>query len=116
MFMSVLFYTNKLKVVRRFYGNVLGLDISEITNDRFSITIGESNVTFVQSDLPAFYHFAINIPGNQFSLMKHWIREKIPLNRQRGVDETYYPNFDADAIFFEDPAGNIVELIGRRKR
>lgn len=116
MFKSVLFYTNKLKVVRRFYRNVLGLEISDTTDERFTVNIGESKVIFVETDQPAFYHFAINIPGNQFSIMKHWIKEKIPLNRQRAIDEVYFPSFDADAMYFEDPAGNIVELIGRRKR
>src|SRR5690625_5802009 len=48
--------------------------------------------------------------------MKHWIKDRLTLNREGGIDEIYYPTFDADAIYFEDPAGNSVELIGRRKR
>src|SRR5699024_12216241 len=28
----------------------------------------------------------------------------------------YYSSFDADSMYFEDPAGNLIELIGRRKR
>lgn len=116
MFKSVVFYTNHLKSLRRFYMNTLELTITEATDEYFTIRMGESLVTFKQHNKPAFYHFAINIPGNQFSLMKHWIKERIPLNREGGRDEVYFENFDADSMYFHDPAGNIVELIGRRKR
>src|SRR5690625_6014084 len=49
-------------------------------------------------------------------MLKHRIKERIPLNRERGIDEVYFSSFDADSMYFEVPAGNIIELIGRRKR
>jgi len=116
MIKSATLYTNNIKALRRFYGNVLELDMTESTPEQFTVRIGESNLTFKQTDKPAFYHFAINIPGNQFSMMKYWITDRITLNREEGRDEVYFPSFDADSMYFEDPAGNIVELIGRRKR
>lgn len=96
--------------------NVLELNILETSEDFFTVEIGTSKLTFKESDKPCFYHFAINIPGNQFSIIKHRIAERIPLNRDRGLDEIYFSSFDADSMYFEDPAGNVVELIGRRKR
>src|SRR5690625_3410464 len=116
MFNSILLYTNQLKELRRFYMNILELNITDETEEAFSIDIGTSKLTFKQSDKPCFYHYAINIPGNQFSMLKHRIKERIPLNRERGIDEVYFSSFDADSMYFEDPAGNIIELIGRRKR
>ena len=116
MFKSVIFYTNKLKVLKRFYGNMMELPITQSSDEEFTVKVGESTITFKQSDRSSFYHFAINIPGNQFSLMKSWIKDRLTLNREAGTDEVYFPNFDADSIYFEDPAGNIIELIGRRKR
>ena len=116
MFKSVTFLTNKLKSLRRFYGDILNLKITESDDEQFTLEVGESSIIFKQAEQPAFYHFAINIPGNQFSLMKLWIQDRVTLNRGESVDEVYFPSFDADAIYFEDPAGNIVELIGRRKR
>lgn len=116
MFKSVIFHTDQLKSVRRFYGNVLGLAISKSSEQQFTVTIGESNLTFIHSEQPAFYHFAINIPGNQFSMMKYWIQDRVALNRDQGRDEIFFPSFVADSMYFEDPAGNIVELIGRRHR
>ncbi|HEX5564149.1 MAG TPA: glyoxalase [Sporosarcina sp.] len=116
MIKSATLYTNNLKALRRFYVNILELDMTESTAEQFTVRIGESQLTFKQSEQPAFYHFAINIPGNQFSMMKYWITDRLTLNREEGRDEVYFPSFDADSMYFEDPVGNIVELIGRRKR
>lgn len=116
MFKSVLFYTNKLKQLRRFYENVLELSITTVTNNKFTVKVGDSEISFKQSDQPAYYHFAINIPGNQFSLMKYWLKDRLTLNREGGIDEVYFSSFDADSMYFEDPAGNIIECIGRRNR
>lgn len=116
MFKSVTFYTDTLKALIRFYGNVLELDIIEATNEEFTVQIGESTIVFKQSDRKAFYHFAINIPGNQFSMMKDWVQNRITLNRENGRNEVYFRSFDADSMYFEDPAGNVIELIGRRKK
>ncbi|MFF2754600.1 glyoxalase [Psychrobacillus sp. NPDC058041] len=114
MFKSVIIYTNKLKYLKGFYGNVLGLRILETSNAHFTISIGSSTLTFRESEQPTLYHFAINIPGNQFTLAKHWAIERVTLNREDAVDEIYYSRFEADAFYFEDPAGNVIEFIARR--
>lgn len=116
MFKSVLFHTNKLKLLKRFYRNVMGFEIIQSSTEEFSVKVGESTIIFRQSDQPAFYHFAINVPGNQFSMIKHWMQERLTLNREKAVDQVYFSNFDADSVYFEDPAGNIIELIGRRNK
>lgn len=115
MFNTVLLYTNKLKELRRFYMNVLDLDIKTSNDDTFSLSIGSSELVFKASEEAHFYHYAINIPGNQFSMLKFRLKERMSLNREGGRDEVYFSSFDADSMYFEDPAGNIVELIGRRK-
>lgn len=116
LFKSVTFYTDQLAAMRRFYGNILELEITERAEDRFTVRFGTTDVTFVAVQRPAYYHFAISIPGNQFSMLKYWIQDRVPLNWEDGVDEVYFRAFDADSMYFEDPAGNIVELIGRRKK
>lgn len=92
------------------------LDITESRDEQFTVNVGESAITFHQSKDPSLYHFAINIPGNQFSLMKLWMQDRLVLNQDGGINEIYYSSFDADSMYFEDPAGNLIELIGRRKR
>ncbi|MBD7985850.1 hypothetical protein H9649_14855 [Sporosarcina sp. Sa2YVA2] len=116
MIKSATLYTDKLKAMKRFYGNLLELDMIESTDEHFTIRIGESLLTFKHTEQPAYYHYAINIPGNQFSMMKYWVQDRVTFNREEGRDEVYFPSFDADSMYFEDPAGNVVELIGRRKR
>lgn len=116
MFESVLLYTTHLKQLRRFYQNILELEIIKRAATSFTAKIGTSELTFVESKQSAFYHIAINIPGNQFSQIKYWIEDKLTLNRQHGMDDVYFPSFDADSMYLEDPAGNLIELIGRRKR
>lgn len=114
MFQSITLQTNKLKHLRRFYQNIMAFDITDTREDRFTVKIGTSDLTFVQSEQAAFYHFAINIPGNQFTIIKEWLSLQYTLSQHYAVDEVYYPNFDADAMYVEDPAGNLIELIGRR--
>lgn len=115
MFKEVIFQTNKLKALRRFYANILGLDITDASDEAFTVKIGTTDVIFKQSEEKATYHFAINIPGNQFVIMKYWIQDRLTLNKTGGLNEIYYSSFDADSMYFEDPAGNLIELIGRRK-
>lgn len=102
--------------MKRFYVNVLGLDITDSTSEQFTVNVGATDITFHQSDDPSFYHFAINIPGNQFFIMKEWIKNRLTLIRSKGVTEIYYQSLGGDSIYFEDPAGNLVELIARRNR
>lgn len=114
MFKTVKLFTNKLKQLKGFYGNVLELPILESDDDYFKVSIGTSILVFQQTTKETLYHIAINIPGNQFTLAKYWAKERVTLNREDALDEIYYTRFDADAFYFEDPAGNVIELIARR--
>ena len=114
MFKSVTMYTNKLRQLRGFYENVLEIPIKDSGKDFFRMTIGNSTLTFVETEEDTLYHFAINIPGNQFVLAKLWAKERVMLNREAGMEDIFYSRFNADAFYFEDPAGNVIELIARR--
>lgn len=114
MFKKVTLYTDRLEEMKGFYEYQLGFRIVEEDETSFTLAIGESTLIFKESGREAFYHFAFNIPGNQFTLAKSWANSRVTLNRQEGMDEIFYANFNADAFYFEDPAGNIVEFIARR--
>ncbi len=114
MFKKVILYTNRLDEMKGFYEYQLGFRIVEENEESFALSIGSSVLEFRASERASFYHYAINIPGNQFSLAKFWARARVELNRQEGMDEIYYANFNSDAFYFQDPAGNIIEFIGRR--
>lgn len=116
MFKKLVLYTAELKQLRRFYMNVLSLPIDTITNNSFNVQIGSSTITFIQQEKEAKYHFAINIPGNQFTIIKEWISDRQALETQEGIDEIYRVKFNADSFYIKDPSGNLIEFIGRRTR
>jgi catechol-2,3-dioxygenase len=65
-------------------------------------------------DTHQIYHFAFNIPPQQFAEAKAWIAQRVPpLTDHTGADEFYFEAWNAHALYFSDPAGNIVELIAR---
>ena len=62
----------------------------------------------------SYYHFAFNIPANKFSEAKVWAKERVSLLVEEGEDEANFVHLPAHALYFYDPAGNIVELISRQ--
>jgi hypothetical protein len=85
-----------------FYGGVLGLPL-----DGGATVIGETRLDFRVEDGGAFYHFALLVPGDRFEAALAWARERVELLG----DVFDFDNWDALAVYFHDPAGNIVELI-----
>jgi hypothetical protein len=68
---------------------------------------GETNLEFSAGEGEPFYHFALLLPGDRFDAAHRWADERFEL--LGGVFE--FENWDARAVYFHDPAGNIVELI-----
>ena len=88
-----------------FYGDVLGLPL-----DGEAIVVGETRLGFEPGDGGAFYHFALLVPGDRFAAAHAWARERVELLGEIFEAEAW----DARAVYFHDPAGNIVELIAHR--
>lgn len=82
-----------------------------------SLQVGESILTLRKEDMhDYFYHFAFNIHANLFNEAKAWLASKVALATEDGEDEIEFQEFmKAKACYFEDPAGNIVELIARKE-
>ena len=108
--------TLNLSEQREFYGEVLGLLIVEATSTAFTVQIGASALTFREApmDWKGVYHFAFNIPPNQYAEAKQWLSERVPLvTDASGNAEIFFPHWDAHALYFYDKGGNIAELIAR---
>ena len=88
-----------------FYRDVLGLQL-----DGDAIVVGETRLSFEPDDGGAFYHFALLVPGDRFDAALAWARERVELLGEIFEAEAW----DARAVYFHDPAGNIVELIAHR--
>ena len=71
---------------------------------------GETALRFVAGEGEPFYHFALLLPGDRFDAAHAWADERFEL--LGGVFA--FENWDARAVYFLDPAGNIVELIAHR--
>lgn len=106
-----------LEEMRRFYGTLLGLPIHAETKNSLTIRFGSTLIEFV--DVPKtqepFYHFAFNIPENKFASAKEWLGQRCPLLRdnETDADELFFKKWNAHAVYFQDPNGNIGELIAR---
>jgi hypothetical protein len=82
-----------------------------------TIRFGSTLIEFVEvpETLEPFYHFAFNIPENKFTSAKQWLGRRCPLLRdsETGADELFFKKWNAHAVYFQDPSGNIGELIAR---
>jgi hypothetical protein len=88
--------------LREFYGGELGLPL-----DGDAIVLGETRLRFPVEEGGAFYHVALLVPGDRFDAALTWAQERVEL--LGGIFDS--DAWDSRAVYFEDPAGNIVELI-----
>ena len=107
--------TNQLNAMKFFYESILGFKVVEEAHNKFTIQTGLTAVTFSDERVSKnpFYHFAFDIPSNQFNNAKEWIKQKVQLSTENDNDEVYFESIKAKSLYFEDPAGNIVEFISR---
>jgi hypothetical protein len=89
-----------------FYVGVLGLPL-----DGEAIVVGETRLRCRVEGGDAFYHFAFLVPGDRFDAALAWARERVQLLG----DVFDFEAWNARAVYFHDPAGNIVELIAHRE-
>lgn len=105
-----------LAALHTFYGEVLGLPVVNTTPEVLEIAGPDWSLVFlvVQPDWRGIYHFAFNIPENQFDAARAWLAARTPLNTgPDGADTFFFEDWNAHAVYCTDPAGNIVELIAR---
>jgi hypothetical protein len=62
---------------------------------------------FEPEDGGAFYHFALLVPGDRFDPAHTWARARVELLGDVFESDAW----DSRAVYFHDPAGNIVEPI-----
>ena len=113
VFEEVTLYTARLEEIKPFYKDTLGMTIVDESEHSFTIQAGHTRMVFMQNETneEPFYHFAWMIPSNLFQEAKEWVVSRVPLSRQDGQDQTYSMNWNAHSLYFEDPAGNILEFI-----
>ncbi|WP_202701794.1 VOC family protein [Flavobacterium sp. UGB4466] len=107
--------TNNIQETATFYQDVLHLSILEKKSNSVTIQVGESVLQFIENlQFNSIYHFAFNIPQNKLQEAIQWVTNKVDLIVIE--DATVIANFEnwnANAVYFYDNNGNILEFIVR---
>ncbi len=109
--------TPDLKELALFYGETLGLDTRIIAGRQVVVRAGATELVFTQANenQHGAYHFAFNIPENQFETAKQWLALRGELFANEDGNTTINSKtWNSQSLYFKDLAGNILELIARR--
>jgi catechol 2,3-dioxygenase-like lactoylglutathione lyase family enzyme len=104
-----------------FYRDRLGLPVLAEGEDAVAFRAGSSRLVFRRGDEvekpTPYYHVAFNIPENKLERAVAWTGSRFPLIHRRGAGDpiVHFPHWNAHAIYFWDPAGNLLELIARHE-
>ena len=104
-----------LPAQRDFYANILELPV-KLDSSILEIRAGRTVLRFTQapSEFNGAYHFAFNIPENQYPSAKQWITSRAPLLRDKtGREDFESQSWSSTSLYFLDAAGNILEFIAR---
>lgn len=109
--------THVLAAVRDFYTRNFGFAVMAESADRVALQAGRTRLEFeqVRDGSQPFYHFAFNIPENKLEKARPWLAERVPILRhaRNGNEVIHFEQWNAHSLFFNDPAGNLGELIAR---
>ncbi len=117
LFLRIELETTQIEPQRTFYSSSLGLDIVESGKGYFAVRCGQTILSFTQVDRiqPRQYHFAINIPTNKLEESLDWARSRFAVNLKQDGSAIYsFNSWNAQAFYFLDAEGNILEFITRR--
>lgn len=109
-------YTPLPGILKEFYTSLLGQEAVRYDTARLFLQIGHTEVVFYTSETPATYHFAINCAYQIVESIPGFVKtfsEILPGPHDEEIIE--FPNWNARSVYFRDPAGNIVEIIGRQR-
>lgn len=113
-FSRLILNTDCLRAQKVFYTETLGFPLVQAEQTSFSVEIGKTRLQFKASDQAEPTHFAINIPSHSTALALSWLKKRLPTLPFNGREIVDFSNWNAEAIYFHDPGGNIVEFIARR--
>lgn len=108
-------YTSDLDAQHAFYGDLLGLTQIESGPGQRAFQAGYTRLIFHHdSQWQRFYHFAFLVPALRFAAARNWLAARCPLlSDASGQTHFHFEAWNAEAVYFADPAGNIAELIAR---
>lgn len=109
--------TAHLTDLKTFYTDTIDCSLTTLSATEFIVHIGATDVTFseVRDGTDPSYHFAINVPQNQFADAVRWLSDRVELltDPETGDQEIFFEDWNAHAVYGLDPANNLLELIAR---
>ncbi|MCC9064547.1 VOC family protein [Flavobacterium piscisymbiosum] len=109
--------SSNIEQTTTFYKDILDLPIIEKTKESVSIQAGNSVLEFVENpEFKSIYHFAFNVPKNKLDEAIDWCKSKVDLifiEDQKVI--TNFENWNANAVYFYDNNGNLLEFIARHE-
>jgi len=107
-----------LDAQRTFYTGVLGLPVVSQKGTQTAGTLimqaGSTRLSFEAAPTSAApYHFAFNIPRNRLPQAKQFLAAHALLLGESGKEVFHERRWNADMVYFRDPAGNIAEFVAR---
>lgn len=98
----------------KFYRDLMGLNVKNYTERSFEVKIGYTGVKFVETENATPYHIAIHIPDKQEEIALEWVKERVPVLKNKFEEIIDFSGWDAKSIYFYDADENIMEFISRR--
>ena len=109
-------YCANLDELRFFYTRKFNFPVVHDEGDQLTLKIGASLLTFEENRIhKSYYHFAFNVPYGSEKKLTNWVHKKVDLIHKEGKIVQDFEDWKAKSIYFLDPAGNVVEFIGREE-
>lgn len=107
--------TNNIVATTTFYQDIIGLSIIEKSNESVTIQAGNSILRFIEDpQFDSMYHFAFNIPENKLDEAIEWCKNRVDIIRIEDQNViANFENWNANAVYFYDYNGNLLEFIAR---
>lgn len=105
-----------LEEQKYFYTKKFKFKVVEESDEEITMKMGDSLLTFSENRLKkSYYHFAFTIPFGAVEKALSWVKNKVEVIPTDDGEIQDFSSWDAKAFYFLDPAGNVVEFIGRRR-
>lgn len=111
---ELILFTTNFEAQKQFYTSVLELPLQFSDKEKFTVQMGVSLLSFVKVSRSNPAHFAINISSYKIQEALHWMQKRTDILCCDGQLIADFSNWNAEALYFYDIDGNIVEFIARK--
>lgn len=104
--------TSKFHENKDFYTKCFGLELSEETDDVFSVKIGWSILKFEKSIRSCLYHYCFLISPNLLEQALGWMEQRVDIIKLESEEKIIdLKDWNAKSFYFYDGSGNLAEFI-----